>query len=394
MAIQQHASKVRDDRSRGMALIYVAMVIVALMGFVSLAVDLGRVHLAKTELRCAADSAALAGVASLISGVTSAQTAASTYASANSVDGSSLTLDTANDIEFGTWDTSGRTFAVLTGSNRTSANAMRVTARRTAARGNAIPLMFAQSIGLSTCDVTVTAIAYSPGRKAELVGTSSIEIKNNFFGGTYHSGTTTAPTRSTILNGATAGSNGAITTGSNESLDAAILGPSGTSDMSTANATVRLTSNMSFAIPSGGTTTTDWTVSGTQTKAGGTHYINDLAISNGGVLRFSGAAVVYLSGNVKFIGDATITAYNSVPGDLKIYHTGTGSFGSNTANDSTITADVYAPGVDFVVKNNAVLTGRFIFKSVVAKNNLDFYYDTALPPIFYTGTSSAVQLVK
>ena len=38
-------------------------------------------------------------------------------------------------------------------------------------------------------------------------------------------------------------------------------------------------------------------------------------------MRFSGAAVVYLSGNVRFKGDATITAYNNIPGNLKIYYT-------------------------------------------------------------------------
>ena len=270
MAIQQHPSKGRDSRCRGMVLIYVAVSMVVLIAFASLAVDLGRVRLAKSELRCTADATAMAGTASLLNGVTSAQTAASTFASANSVDGSSQTLDTTNDIEFGTWDTSTRTFAVLTGSSRASANAMRVTVRRTAARGNAIPLLFAQLTGRSTCDVTATAIAYSPGRSVQLAGTSSITVQNNFFGGSYNSGTTTSPTHSTVLAGATAGSNGAITAGTNETLDSAILGPSGTSNMSTTNATVRLTSNMSFPLPSGSTTTTDWTVSGTQTKASGT----------------------------------------------------------------------------------------------------------------------------
>jgi len=155
-----------------------------------------------------------------------------------------------------------------------------------------------------------------------------------------------------------------------------------------------MTSNMSFPLPSGGTTTMDYTVSGTQTWPGGTYYINDVTINSGGILQFSGAAVVYLSGNVNFDGGATIRAYNSIPGNLKIYHTGTGSFGSSNANGVTITADIYAPGVDFAVKNNSVLNGRFIFKTIYAKNNLDFYFDTALSPLYYNGTSSGAQLVR
>jgi len=375
-------------------MIYVLVLLTLFFAFASLAVDVGRVQVAKTELRRTADAAAMAGAASLSSGITAAQTAATTFATANTVDGGTFSLDSTNDIEYGTWDTAARTFTVLTGSSRSSANGMRITARRTTARGNPVPLIFAQLIGQSTCDVTATSTAFSPGRLAELVGTSSITVQNNFFGGTYNSGTTTSPTHSTTLSGATAGSNGAINVGTNEQVDCAILGPTGTSNMTTTNATVRLPSNMSFALPVGGTTTTDFTISGTQSFAGGTYYVNDLTISNGGILRFTGVTTLYISGNVKFQGDATISAYNDIPGNLKIYHTGTGSFGSATANNDTITADVYCPGVDFAVKNNAILTGRFIFKSITAKNNLDYYYDTALTPKYYSGTASGAQLVK
>jgi uncharacterized membrane protein len=53
----------------------------------SLAVDLGRVQLAKTELQRAADAAARAGASALPNGFASAQAAAMTIAAANLADG-------------------------------------------------------------------------------------------------------------------------------------------------------------------------------------------------------------------------------------------------------------------------------------------------------------------
>ena len=381
-------------RSHGLAMIYTILILMIFFAFASLAVDFGRVQVAKTELRRTADSAAMAAAANLPYGVTSAQNAAVAMATANMVDGSALSLDTTNDIEFGTWNLTTKTFTVLTGSARSGATGIRITARRTSARGTAIPLVFGALIGRSTCDINALSTAYCSGRRAELVGLNGITVQNNFFGGAYNSSTTTSPTHTTITTGAYAASNGAIDAGMNEAVQGVVLGPSGTSNLTTVNAATVLPSNISFPLPTGGTATTDFTISGTMSVPGGTYYANDLTMNNNSVLNFTGVTTLYLSGNVKFQGDATITAYNSIPGNLKIYHTGTGSFGSATANNDTIIADIYAPGVDFAVKNNAILYGRFIFKTITAKNNLDFYYDEALTPTYFSGTVSSVNLVK
>ena len=50
---------------RGISPIYAMIAMTALTGFVSLAVDLGRVQIAKTELQQAADAAALYGASGL-----------------------------------------------------------------------------------------------------------------------------------------------------------------------------------------------------------------------------------------------------------------------------------------------------------------------------------------
>src|SRR5436190_24324751 len=79
---------VRRQRHKGITVLYVAIAMTALCGFCSLAVDLGRVELAKTEMLRCADAAALAALREirLGNGVSAAQTAAQAAASANTVD--------------------------------------------------------------------------------------------------------------------------------------------------------------------------------------------------------------------------------------------------------------------------------------------------------------------
>jgi Flp pilus assembly protein TadG len=142
---------------RGISLIYCTMILVAMVAITSLAVDLGRVQLVKTELRRASDASARAAAVGLSTSMTAVQSLAQQYAQANTADGSAIALDTTNDVAVGTWDSATRTFTAgnFSGSN----NAVKVTLRRTAARGNAVPLTFASVLGRSSFDLTVSAIA-------------------------------------------------------------------------------------------------------------------------------------------------------------------------------------------------------------------------------------------
>ena len=144
-----------------MAMIYVIVSVVALLGICSLAVDLGRVVVAKTQLRVAADAAARAGVAALAgnSGTSAVVAAAQAIALKNQADGYAVSL-ASTDVVVGIWNTSSRTFSSSgTANNTTTYQAVQVTARRTAATSTAIPLLFAGILGAHTCDVTATATA-------------------------------------------------------------------------------------------------------------------------------------------------------------------------------------------------------------------------------------------
>ena len=103
------------------------------LAFASLAVDFGHVYVVKSELRAAADAAARYGVTGIEGGVTTAQNYAVDAANDNTADGTAVVIDPATDVEFLSWNKSNGTYTVLSGAARSTANALRVTARRTVA---------------------------------------------------------------------------------------------------------------------------------------------------------------------------------------------------------------------------------------------------------------------
>ncbi len=148
-------------RNRGVVLIYAIVAMIAFIAFVSFGVDVARSQKAKTELQTACDAAARNAASKLYSSSYSStiqsnvRTAAKNTAAANYVDGTAVSLSNS-DIEIGTWNTTSKTFSALS-SSFTSANAVRITASCTAAKGNAVPLLFGAVYGRRTCDVIAKA---------------------------------------------------------------------------------------------------------------------------------------------------------------------------------------------------------------------------------------------
>jgi len=147
----------RSQRHRGVTLLYVCVGMVVLIGMTSLAVDVARVQVTKTELQRAADAAARYG-ASALGSYQTVRTYAKDAADDMTADGRTVTL-VNSDIEFGTWNRLSRTFTLLTGTNRDTANAIRVSSGRTQASNTAVPLLFGQIFGSRWCDVNVRATA-------------------------------------------------------------------------------------------------------------------------------------------------------------------------------------------------------------------------------------------
>jgi len=142
---------------RGVALIYVFFIMALLIAVSSMAVDYGRAHLAKQEMRRAADAAARAGASALLQDPDRAVRIAKDFAKDHKVDGTELIL-LDSDIEIGNWDSAKRTFEAVTGIDRLDANAIRVVAERSATRGNAVPTMWGKFTKKAGFDVTAECV--------------------------------------------------------------------------------------------------------------------------------------------------------------------------------------------------------------------------------------------
>jgi|GEM_PF-2641553 len=143
---------------RGSVLIIFAAALVALMGFAALAVDLGAIYSAKTQLQSGADAAALAAIHDLSSGQTTA--AAVHYAGLNNVMETPITLDPA-DVVTGSMDFSTGCFTP----GAQPSNAVKVTAKRAeGAPDGPLPLFFANVLGRNGANIEAESIAALDGR--------------------------------------------------------------------------------------------------------------------------------------------------------------------------------------------------------------------------------------
>ncbi len=134
----------RDER--GAVGVFLGLGMTVFLGSAALAIDLGHLMNARTESQRVADLAALAGAAAFINapGPTVAQTAdlwAKDFASRNTIDGVPVTLQSSDIL-------------VDVANER-----VRVNVVNAQARGNPISTIFARVLGISSVDVSSTAVA-------------------------------------------------------------------------------------------------------------------------------------------------------------------------------------------------------------------------------------------
>jgi uncharacterized membrane protein len=140
-----------------------------LFGMVALVVDVGQVYQTRSELQNGADAGALAA-AEHLDNPTKAIAAAQQWANENHDEGGGIIV-LPSDVEFGQWDAAVGLFLA----GVTPAGAVRVTARRTDARGNPVVHAFAGAIGNPKSDVVAHAVA-----KAKF---TVIDFEDNFSSG-------------------------------------------------------------------------------------------------------------------------------------------------------------------------------------------------------------------
>jgi len=148
-------------------MILVAGSLVALIAVSSLAVDVGLVWAARTQLQNASDAAALAGAATMIdpdvpSVTVSAAVNASTdiAASNGAISLNSLVLPQA-DVELGNWDLENRSFDPgVNLADPDVVNAVRVVTRLDNVANGPVPAFFSRVVGRNGFSVGATATAY------------------------------------------------------------------------------------------------------------------------------------------------------------------------------------------------------------------------------------------
>ena len=139
-------------------LVFVAFGFMVMVGTAALAVDISRLYMLQNKLQVTADAAALAG-AGLLPDELEAHAAAMNFAQLNLSGANDGAVVTDADVEVGYWDKATRSFVVA---GEQPANAVRVSARRSATNSNPVSNYFARILGFETADLGVQTTA---GRK-------------------------------------------------------------------------------------------------------------------------------------------------------------------------------------------------------------------------------------
>jgi hypothetical protein len=396
---------------RGFALIYTALIMVVLIGFVSFAVDVGRVQLAKTELRAAADASARAGASAVRISAGEAQSRAVAYAAANDCLGTPVAVDPAADLEIGRWDRTTHVFTPLSG-DLSRANAMRVRVFRTRQRNNPLPLVFAPVIGQATCDAAAVATAAVRGGRvgSGIVGIDWMRLNGTTLVDSYDS--RVGPYSST-----TAGDHGDISSngpirlvGTVDVYGIAHPGPAQTDvddsgtvtitggveplteplDFPPVDANPYKNNNNNAAIPAQFLKKQVLTLKGGNnlTLTAGVYYFKGMDCGANSTLTISGPVTIYVVGDVKFAG--TINTLNNSPGNFRINVAGAGTV--DLTGTSDIYADVYAPESSVGIGGTHDFYGAVVGKDLTISGTADVHYDEALDR--YKNTPFKVFLVE
>lgn len=140
---------------RGATMILVGVSLLALVGFMALAVEMGRMYLFRAQVHVASDAAALAGAERMLhEQLVGAADTAVAYGRLNLVERTVPTITTA-DIEPGAWNFATSTFTPAVNGNWSAStnNAVRATARYTAS------YRFGRIFGLTTRLRSATSVA-------------------------------------------------------------------------------------------------------------------------------------------------------------------------------------------------------------------------------------------
>jgi Flp pilus assembly protein TadG len=386
---------------RGLALVYTAVIAVAMCAVGSLAMDYGRAECVKTELHRAAEAAAFSAMYEMQSGtgVSAAQTAAVNTAALNLADGTAVAIDSTNDIDFGTYDSASDTFTVLSGTSRSSANAIHVTARRTTARGTAVRLVLGPVIGINSVDVSADCVvSLNTPDKYGFVGLNSASFTgvdmdsynstNGAYGGSNHYGNSSIASNRNltfaagckIRSEAHPGIGCAITKDGATHLGTDAPGNSGNYPI-LSPATAALTTVLYYPVLDAPATNNNANLGSNVDVSGnfsitadyncpaGTYVVNNFTL-NGHKLIGQGNIVFYIGGIATINKDCN--AYLTDTHALLFYGTSTCTAINQTQSGGTLYCSIYAPTADVTIANDGFF-GQAVGKTLTMTSNKAHY---------------------
>lgn len=383
-------------KERGAALILFCMMLFMFLGFAALSIDLGYLYMIKGQLQNAADAAALAGAGQLPNTATAITTAQNVAGLNLPNNGTILAL---SDILIGTWNASTNT--LTSGGTNMSIS---VTTRRSTANGNPIALFFAPVLGISSSDLSATAVATktTPSLTNGVVGLNSVNMSGgtwvdsyNASQGPYSSSTATnlagvASNKGISLSGsATIKGNAQAGPGYSVSLSggAAVTGSTSVATQTTAYATPPVPTSYNN---NGLSKNLNVSRNKKLTMTPGTYYLSSLTIANSGSINITGPTTIYVSGNVNISGAGFINQAQ-LPSNLNIFITSTSGSTVKISGSAAFCGLIYAPTASLNLSGAAAIYGGFIGSAVTITGSGAIHLDKSLNQPF---ASSVIRLNK
>jgi hypothetical protein len=117
---------------------------------------------------------------------------------------------------------------------------------------------------------------------------------------------------------------------------------------------------------------------GMATMAAGTYCFNNVTVSGGSTLAFSGAVIMNVTGKFTDSG-GSLQNPSLTPANLQVFCSYTGSNGVTVSGTSSAYMAIYAPGTGVTVSGGGAYFGSLVGKTLVVSGNSQVHQDLDLP---------------
>jgi len=407
------ARRASDQRRRATVVPFVAVTVIVLLGFASLAVDVGYICVAAGQMQRTADASALAGASALLLGSEPVHQRAIEVAEQNPVSQDPVTPDELN-IVIGNWEAREQSFTPASGDETVCPNAVHVTGTR-----SEMALFFAPVLGVNETSVQREAIAlFGSGRCAGLWGLDAVTVDGSITTDSYDSSEAYGD-GNRRANGDVCSCRDIEANGNIEIRGDAMYGdgydfiPSGS-----AYSVWGVIDDHQCGVPSfdadfdGAAVDNDNDTIGTTqrgrdpfegspwdlhitgndslTLTGGTYYFTSVLIDGQGTVEVTGPTTIYVTGPADFTGGGIFNT-SAYPPDLVIYSSGSTV---NLSGNSAFYGGVVAPDSDIILEGTSDCYGTLLGRTLDFDGDAVVHVDETLVSELFGIDPAAPVIVK